>query len=93
MTDAYISIDEARDIFAAVSAVSDIGVDTLTGESRNHRVIAARRAVMWLMRKRNASTLMIGRRMQLDHTTVMHGLKKFKADPVAKDFAEKATAS
>lgn len=89
----YLPLSEARAIFEQVSNVSGLSLDALTGESRAIPVVTARRAVIRLMRDREASHTMIGRRMQLDYTTVMHALKRFDEDAAAQAIVAKVRAS
>lgn len=88
----YLSLAAAQSIFAAVAAASDIEVEMIASRSRYANVVSARRAVMKLMRERRASSDMIGIRMQLDHSTVLHGLRKYECDPDAKALVAKVKA-
>lgn len=88
----YLSLAAAQSIFAAVAAASDIEVEIIASRSRYTNVISARRAVMKLMRDRSASSEMIGLRMQLDHSTVLHGLKKYECDADAQALVAKVKA-
>ncbi len=87
-----LPLADARAIFEQVSAASGLPVDTLTGEGRSLKVIAARRAVMRLMRDRRAGYRAIGTRMQVDFTTVMHALKRFEQDDAAQAIVAKVRA-
>jgi chromosomal replication initiation ATPase DnaA len=87
-----LPLADACAIFEQVSKASGLSVDALTSESRALPVVTARRAVIRLMRGRKASHVTIGRRMQLDYTTVMHALKRFEQDDAAQAIVAKVRA-
>lgn len=74
----YLSLDEARECYRIVSERTGISVDDLLDERREKRFVKARWLVMREMRNRNASILMIARRMQMNHATVLYGLSRLK---------------
>lgn len=50
--------------------------------SRRDQITAnARHTAMWLMRDANRSYAEIGRELDVDHTTVMHGVKRIEKTP------------
>lgn len=88
----YISLQTAQSIFAAVSRASEIRVDAISSRSRAAELVRARWAVMKLMRDRGASLPVIGWRMHMDHSTILHGLRRFECDPYAQALVAKVKA-
>ncbi|MFN3627447.1 MAG: helix-turn-helix domain-containing protein, partial [Parvibaculum sp.] len=67
----------AREAYERASEATGVPVDMLTSGCRDARTARARFIVMRLLRNQYASYPQIGRAMELDHTTVMHGIERF----------------
>ena len=67
--------DLIKMIASAVSAKSGTSISSIYGTSRAKPAIAARHLVMYLAHKEGLSYPVIGRALNRDHTTVMHGVK------------------
>jgi len=74
----YLSLAAATAIYERVSAETGVPMDKLLSESREPNIVRARRMVMAAMQDRGASVMMIGKRMQLNHSSVIYGLRKYQ---------------
>lgn len=63
-----------RDIIAQVSRATGVSADAILGDSRVANIAAARQMVMSIAQRQGMSTTRIGKLLQRDHTTVMHGI-------------------
>lgn len=63
-------------IIARIAALHDVDVEDITGPSRVRHVCEARWAVMRELRAAGKSTPRIGRLLNRDHSTVVHGLRR-----------------
>lgn len=63
-------------ILAKVSESFGVPVRVMLGARRQREVVNARWAAIWLGRKAGLTLEQIGRVMRMDHTSVMHALKK-----------------
>ncbi len=83
--------ENGRDILRTVSEVTGISTAALQGEKRGGPVSKARQLVFLLCNEhaQQMSTPQIGRLMNRDHTTVIHGTRKarerIQADPDYKE--------
>ncbi len=60
-------------------------INGLKSKRRNKDVVAARHEVMWRLHKKTALSMpQIGRILNKDHTTVLHGIRKHQARMEAK---------
>lgn len=82
---AYLSLSAARDIYERVSAATNIPLDDLLSERRSKHIVKGRWLVMRAMRDRKASYHMIAKRMQMNHTSVINGLREFDGLIAAND--------
>lgn len=65
-------------IVALVSRATGVPVDVIHSKSRKHRDVFVRQAVMyWCVRRTNRSCSQIGRFLDRDHTTVLHGVDNY----------------
>lgn len=72
-------------ILLAVGRYYGINADELKGRSRHKQIVEPRHIAMYLLREdAHLSTPEIGRLLNRDHTTVLHGLKQIGAD-IARD--------
>ena len=70
-----------------------ITFDSITGKSRDPKIVRARHAFMWLAKEKlNWSFSGIGRFIGKDHSTVMHAYNKFdiRDFPEIRDYARKS---
>lgn len=66
-------------IIAEVAECHGLAVDDMTGTARTRDIVAARWEAMARIRTEFGDTLpMIGRLFNRDHTTVVHGLKRYE---------------
>lgn len=65
-----------RQIIVRVAALHDIAPEDITGPSRLRRHCEARWQVMRELAARGISTPAIGRILNRDHATVIHGLRR-----------------
>ncbi|WP_028029907.1 helix-turn-helix domain-containing protein [Gemmobacter nectariphilus] len=63
-------------ILAKVSESFGVPVRVMLGARRQREVVNARWAAIWLGRKAGLTLEQIGRAMRMDHTSVIHALKK-----------------
>jgi WhiB family transcriptional regulator, redox-sensing transcriptional regulator len=68
---------DAGTIVAAVADRHGLTVEVLTGDGRSRGVVAARREAMWCLRESGLSLPDVGRVLGRDHSTVLHGLRRF----------------
>lgn len=64
-----------RDIIERVSFSNGLTVDEITGPAKQRRFVQPRQAVMSLAAQAGFPLAMIGRALNRDHTTVMHGIR------------------
>jgi chromosomal replication initiator protein len=77
-------------ILLAVGRYYGINSDDLKGRSRHKHIVEPRHIAMYLLRHdAHLSTPEIGRQLNRDHTTVLHGLKQTAAD-IARDGPSRA---
>jgi chromosomal replication initiator protein len=77
-------------ILLAVGRYYGINPDELKGRSRHKQIVEPRHISMYLLREdAHLSTPEIGRLLNRDHTTVLHGLKQVLAD-IARDGPSRA---
>lgn len=70
-------MNPARRAIEAASAAFGVPISAIMGPCRKRRVSDARRAAMRLLHEREWSSTMIGRALGgLDHTSILHGLKR-----------------
>ena len=63
-----------------LAAYLDTTVPGLIGRNRTPAVSRRRRLAMWLLRQRGYSLKAIGRILERDHSTVIHGLRLVQRD-------------
>ena len=72
-------------ILTAVARYFGVSVDELTGKSRRKQIVVPRQTAMYLLREdAHLSTPEVGRLLNRDHTTVLHGIKQVTQD-IARD--------
>jgi len=72
-------------ILLAVARYYGVNSDDLKGKSRHKQIVAPRQLAMYLLREdAHLSTPEVGRILNRDHTTVLHGIKQVIND-VARD--------
>ena len=77
-------------ILLAVARYYGVNADDLKGRSRHKQIVEPRQVAMHLLREdAHLSTPEIGRLLNRDHTTVLHGLKQVAAD-IARDGPSRA---
>jgi chromosomal replication initiator protein len=68
-------------VLTAVGRYFDVPVDALKGKARHKQIVVPRQIAMYLMREdAHLSTPEIGRLLNRDHTTVLHGIKQVASD-------------
>jgi chromosomal replication initiation ATPase DnaA len=68
--------DRVKEIALAVSAETAIPLSAIYGKGRKREIVEARWIVMFLADRGGMSLQDIGRALNVDHTTVMNGLKR-----------------
>ena len=68
--------DRVKEIALAVSAETSIPLSAIYGKGRKREIVEARWIVMFLADRDGMSLQDIGRALNMDHTTVMNGLKR-----------------
>ena len=84
--------ERARPLMAeyGVARYYGINADELKGKSRHKQIVEPRQLAMYLLREdAHLSTPEIGRLLNRDHTTVLHGLKQVVND-IARDGPSRA---
>jgi chromosomal replication initiator protein len=77
-------------ILTAVARYFGMNADELKGKARHKRVVAPRQIAMYLLREDgHLSTPEVGRLLNRDHTTVLHGMKQVASD-IARDGPSRA---
>jgi chromosomal replication initiator protein len=72
-------------VLTAVSRYFDVRIDDLKGKSRYKQIVVPRQIAMYLLREdAQLSTPEVGRLLNRDHTTVLHGVKQV-ANDIARD--------
>lgn len=67
-----------HDDVAEAAEECEVTVDELRGAGRAKRLSMARLYVYWRLRNKGHSYSVIGRAMHRDHSTIMHGVKRFE---------------
>ena len=65
-----------RAIIRDASVLTGIPVPDIIGHKRTKEFVRVRQAVMWEARRQGYSLPQIGRALNRDHTTVIHGLRQ-----------------
>lgn len=68
-------------VFNAVCEHFNVTGDDVLGTRRTRYIMDARHVAFWLMRDAGRSLSEIGREMDKDHTTVMHGCRRVAKSP------------
>jgi len=77
-------------VLTAVSRYFGVTVDDLQGKFRHKQIVGPRQIAMYLLREdAHLSTPEVGRLLNRDHTTVLHGIKQI-ANDIARDGASRA---
>jgi chromosomal replication initiator protein len=77
-------------ILTAVARYFGIKADDLKGKARHKQIVGPRQVAMYLLREDgHLSTPEVGRLLNRDHTTVLHGLKQI-ANDIARDGPSRA---
>jgi chromosomal replication initiator protein len=77
-------------ILLAVARYYGINADDLKGRSRHKHIVGPRQIAMYLLREDgHLSTPEVGRLLNRDHTTVLHGMKQVASD-IARDGPSRA---
>jgi chromosomal replication initiation ATPase DnaA len=67
-------------VLAVAAALFHVPASRLLRPGRHRDICSARWIAAWILRQRGWSTLKIGRFLRLDHSTVLHGLRRVVAD-------------
>lgn len=70
------------DILDIVCEKLDVCGADLRNRSRKKELIAAKRIIIYVMKKRGFSSTYIGKFLNCDHTTVIHNFKKLRPDEI-----------
>jgi chromosomal replication initiator protein len=77
-------------ILTAVARYFGVNADELKGKARHKQIVAPRHIAMYLLREDgHLSTPEVGRLLNRDHTTVLHGMKQVASD-IARDGPSRA---
>ena len=77
-------------ILTAVARYFGVKLDDLKGKARNKQIVVPRHLAMYLLREdAHLSTPEVGRLLNRDHTTVLHGMKQVAGD-IARDGPSRA---
>lgn len=76
MSPVHISAAEARAVYERIAQVTGLTVDDLTSERRGHGITEARWVIMRDLQRKGATAAQIGRLMGMNHSSVLHGLKR-----------------
>ncbi len=77
-------------ILTAVARYFGVKTDDLKGKARNKQIVVPRHLAMYLLREdAHLSTPEVGRLLNRDHTTVLHGMKQVAGD-IARDGPSRA---
>ncbi len=77
-------------ILTAVARYFGVKTDDLKGKARNKQIVVPRHIAMYLLREdAHLSTPEVGRLLNRDHTTVLHGMKQVAGD-IARDGPSRA---
>ena len=69
-----------RDVVVAMCADAGVGHADLVGQRRDRRITGLRHELYWLGAVEHGLSLpQVGRRLQRDHTSVLHGLRRVNA--------------
>jgi chromosomal replication initiator protein len=78
-------------ILTAVARYFGVKADDLKGKARNKQIVVPRHIAMYLLREdAHLSTPEVGRLLNRDHTTVLHGMKQVAGD-IARDGPSRAS--
>jgi chromosomal replication initiation ATPase DnaA len=72
-------LDLPKQVLAAAAAVVHVPASRLLRPGRHRDLCAARWIAAWLLHRRRWTTVKIGRFLGLDHSTVLHGLRRVAA--------------
>jgi chromosomal replication initiation ATPase DnaA len=67
-------------VLAAAASVFNLPMSRLLRPGRHRDVCYARWVAAWMLRQRAWSTVKIGRFLGLDHSTILHGLRRVAND-------------
>jgi hypothetical protein len=73
--------DLPQRVLVVAAALFQVPASRLLRPGRQRDVCSARWIAAWLLRQGGWSTLKIGRFLHLDHSTVLHGLRRVGVDP------------
>jgi chromosomal replication initiator protein len=77
-------------VLTAVSRYFDVKIDDIKGKARHKQIVVPRQIAMYVLREdAHLSTPEVGRILNRDHTTVLHGLKQV-ANDIARDGPSRA---
>ncbi len=68
--------DLPKRVLAAAASLFHVPPARLLRPGRHRDISSARWVAAWMLRRRNWSTVKIGRFLGLDHSTVLHGLRR-----------------
>lgn len=74
----YLALDTARAACIDAAKLWGVSLDDVLGESRAHINVKARKHAIRALWAQGYSTVQIGRRMQRDHTTILHHVKGWR---------------
>jgi chromosomal replication initiator protein len=78
-------------VLTAVGRYFDVKVEDLKGKARHKQIVVPRQIAMYLLREdAKLSTPEVGRLLNRDHTTVLHGIKQV-ANDIARDGPSRAS--
>lgn len=68
----------ARKVRAEIAEKFGLAIEEIMGEQRSKKIVEARHEIFWRLKKETKWSLpQIGRFMGRDHTTVLHGLRRY----------------
>jgi chromosomal replication initiation ATPase DnaA len=76
-------VDDGQAALEQVAALLDTTPAQLARRRRTRAIVRVRHEAMWLLERRGLSRSAIGRLLERDHSTVIHGLRRLAADAEA----------
>jgi len=80
-------------LLAAVSQRLNVDPDDILGNERYQQFVTARYCLAWLMRREGMSYPGIARRLNRDHTTIIHAVRRVEGDRTLHALAQQLRAA
>jgi len=77
-------------VLSVAASVFNLSPSRLLRPGRHRDLCSARWVAAWILRRQAWSTTRIGRFLKLDHSTILHGLRRVATDPMLMPYVKAA---